>query len=882
MIGTNYSTTEDELLRLAGIPEAPMVANLDGCWHVVSPMDAWLLLGSQLTREDLQRFGDVVREVLGEPDPTLELAAEDRWRAALDGIRRRYSTSLRRGLANSLALLGSLDDTINFGSGETGRTSASRLVRELLDAAKSDASLQLWTSLADLLPLLAEAAPAAFLDALEHALAGGTSNLANIFTDSEDQDSLTAPTSPHIFFLAALETLGWSPDHFARVVSVCARLTQLDPGGKWANRPNATLASFFCPWHPNTSATADQRINALDRLWRLSPNVAWELAITMLPNSHAIQTVHHGPKYRSWKAGKPFVTQDEYWRVADAAAKHLVDALADDVEPYVSIVERADDLPPASFDALIDKLIELPDRGLPEPEVAKVWKAVRGLLAKHREYADAKWALPEEPLTRLDRAEEALQPSSADERSAWLFEDGWVTLGDLRRRDDYQAYDAAIADRRRDAVSEVAAEGGFAAVRGLAERARVPELVGVALARARGAAFQDQVLPLLDFDPGWEADFAFGYFGQRFRDEDWATIDELVRTTERPRVKARLLLCTRQPQRAWARLGPLGSEVAVSYWQEFSYVGLGRGFSEVEEAASQLTGVGRYAAALDLLALYSREFEDVASYAERVAEAFEGLIDGGGNDPELAQLSHEFDDLLKLLGRHRQAVGAERVVRLEWFFLPALGYSPDATTLHQELADDPSFFVEMVKLRFHPANRSDDEETSPSENQRRMAENAFRLMSSWSRCPGVDAQGDLDGDRMRAWVRRARELLADSDRVEIGDQEIGQALAAAPTDPDGIWPALPVRELFEDLQNANIERGFEVRVRNRRGVTSRDPLSGGDQERKLASDYEAKAEELQSRWPRTAAIMRSLAAAYEADARRWDDQAERRRRGLDW
>lgn len=167
LIGTDYSTAEDELLRMAGIPEAPMVANLDGCWHVVSPMDAWLLLGSQLTREDLQRFGDAVREVLGELDPTLELAAEDRWRAALDGVRRRYSASLRRGLANSLALLGFLDDTVDFGSGETGKARASRLVRELLDDANSDASLKLWTSLGDVLPLLAEAAPEAFLDALE-------------------------------------------------------------------------------------------------------------------------------------------------------------------------------------------------------------------------------------------------------------------------------------------------------------------------------------------------------------------------------------------------------------------------------------------------------------------------------------------------------------------------------------------------------------------------------------------------------------------------------------------------------------------------------------------------------------------------------------------
>ena len=48
----------------------------------------------------------------------------------------------------------------------TGRDWAGWMVRELLDSANADTSCLLWTSLADVLPLLAEAAPSRFLEAV--------------------------------------------------------------------------------------------------------------------------------------------------------------------------------------------------------------------------------------------------------------------------------------------------------------------------------------------------------------------------------------------------------------------------------------------------------------------------------------------------------------------------------------------------------------------------------------------------------------------------------------------------------------------------------------------------------------------------------------------
>jgi hypothetical protein len=68
---------------------------------------------------------------------------------------------------------------------------------------------------------------------------------------------------------------------------------------------------------------------------------------------------------------------------------------------------------------------------------------------------------------------------------------------------------------------------------------------------------------------------------------------------------------------------------------------------------------------------------------------------------------------------------------------------------------------------------------------------------------------------------------------------------------------------------------------NRRGVTMRGMLDGGDQERALAAEYKEQAERFVDRWPRAAAMLRDLAETYEGQARQYDQDAERRRKGFD-
>jgi hypothetical protein len=131
------------------------------------------------------------------------------------------------------------------GSG-TGQDLADRIVREVLEAANADQSGQLWSSLSQVLPALAEASPLCFLDAVDAGLDSG--GLRAVFDPEAESTPFASPT--HTGLLWALEALAWSPDYLGGAAQALARLGQVDPGGRWANRPDRSLGQIFLPWHP--------------------------------------------------------------------------------------------------------------------------------------------------------------------------------------------------------------------------------------------------------------------------------------------------------------------------------------------------------------------------------------------------------------------------------------------------------------------------------------------------------------------------------------------------------------------------------------------------------------------------------------------------------
>jgi hypothetical protein len=243
-------------------------------------------------------------------------------------------------------------------------------------------------------------------------------------------------------------------------------------------------------------------------------------------------------------------------------------------------------------------------------------------------------------------------------------------------------------------------------------------------------------------------------------------------------------------------------------------------------------------------------------------------------------LSHNVGVILDHLDTD-PTVSEQEIASLEFSYFDALRYSRRSTrTLHRALARDPGFFVYLIKLIFFPEEGSNVVETDfvdPAKAQD-LASHAYNVLDEWSHVPGADDQGEIDGESLEPWVKQARKLLSEAGRTTIGDQKIGEILSAARRKASDPWPPEPVRAVIELVRSKELERGLELGVYNRRGVTVRMPHDGGDQERALAHQYRRDAGELRFDWPRTAACLERIAEMYEADANREDIGADQR----DW
>jgi hypothetical protein len=176
--------------------------------------------------------------------------------------------------------------------------------------------------------------------------------------------------------------------------------------------------------------------------------------------------------------------------------------------------------------------------------------------------------------------------------------------------------------------------------------------------------------------------------------------------------------------------------------------------------------------------------------------------------------------------------------------------------------------------------RRDDKLEAPAdedvtdEQRKQRANAAGQVLRSWRLMPGTQADGSIDEAVLRDWITRVRKQCAETGHVTGCDIQISEILARSPAGADGAWPHESVRSVIEHLQSRVVDEHFQVAVFNNRGVTTRGMGDGGKQERDLAKRYEGYSQVVGARWPRTKAILHSMALSYERYADREDVNAE--------
>jgi hypothetical protein len=305
LTGREYGEVEGHLVMWSALDDVPMTRT-GPLWRVVSKEDAWDLVSALVTKTTLSLFSDVAARVLKEHDPALDVPAGQRFMASVVGKPRKHSPRLRQGIADTLAFLGGYATSHWLNDGATGQQHANHVVRAVTEHANADATGRAWQSLADVLPLLAEAAPDAFLDAVDAALASDPPVLRSLFMDAE-LGPLSGTSSPHIGLVWALETVAWSSAHMSRAAAALAGLAEIDPtpDSNVHPRPAGSLASVFSLGNPQTSVPLGRRLQVLDGLRQRAPAAAWPLLRATIPNPWELHSPSYRPLWRSWALTQP-------------------------------------------------------------------------------------------------------------------------------------------------------------------------------------------------------------------------------------------------------------------------------------------------------------------------------------------------------------------------------------------------------------------------------------------------------------------------------------------------------------------------------------------------------------------------------------------------
>lgn len=853
--GKDYGEWIGKMRKVALRPGAPLIQR-DGNWRFVARYEGWYALGPRLFDEHLDRLQIAAHSVLTEKDPQFDLASEERYASSIHGKVLAHSHLLRNGVAESLALLGTHPKALTSCTLGKAEVTAVLSVREIL----ADADWERWASLNDLLPLLAEGAPGEFLDAVEKALIHAPCPFDKVF--AEEGDGVMGRTYMS-GVLWALETLAWDPDHLGRVVICLGELATRDPGGRWSNRPANSLTTILLPWLPQTCAPVAKRGAAVTALLTELPDVAWKLLVSLLPQSHSTSSGTRRPAWREtipddWSKG---VTDREYWEQIALYSDMAITAAKSDRKKLAELIDHIENLPPSAQEQLLLHLGSDAVAKMPEADRLSLWTELVDVITKHRKFSDAGWAMKPEQVDRIASVADRLAPDAPAFRHQRLFSERDFALYEEKGNYEDQSEDLEV--RRQKAVEQVAANGGAQAVLAFAAAVQSPWRVGIAFGAVATPEIDEVVLPgLLESEQKQLAQFAGGFVWSRFRNAGWRWVDGIDTAQWTSSQIGQFLSFLPFAPATWERSERLLGRDDATYWTKTS----GNPYEAdtgLEHAIDELIRHARPNAALRCLnkMLHDKLPFDGGRAVRALLAALESTEGTRSMD------AYQTVEIIKAL-QDDPATSPDDLFRVEWAYLALLDRNSDGAPklLERRLATEPEFFCEVIRLVFR-SKKEEDPSKEPTEERKRIATNAYRLLSEWRTPPGCMEDGTYDGDTLTRWLDAAKKECSQTGHLEIAMTMLGNSLIHVPSDPDGLWIHRSAAAALNAKDAEDMRDGFRTDLYNSRGMHWVDPT--GTPEREFATQYRAQAEAVENAgYHRLATTLRELAASYERDADR--------------
>lgn len=867
--GEPYAAIEKALIALSRLDDAPVV-RIGTVWKAKASLEILDLFAGRITGDELGRYLAETSAILSAPDPALELETENRSAAEIYGKTRAQSGLLVESLADSMIKLVVRGEEMPGLASLQLTSRVDRLVRDLL----RDADATRWLSLAGHLRPLAEAAPKEFLSAVERSLTMSDQPIAALFTASDD-DTYFARTY-HVDLLWALELLAWAPSRFMRVVRILVELSKLPLPDRLGNRPSESLLGLFRSWLPQTAAPIGQRIEALNWLVTAEPEVAFGIVDKLVYAGSDVGSHGARPHWRSDDAGHGrAIPHKDRVAMLMVAADQQIELARGNVERLGRLIDKLEAFDKPRVTRIINAVDEF-GLGASDTDRESLWGALRQRINWHQQRRERCSEKLPPYHARMVKLYDAIAPEDLVVRHRWLFRDGWPEPPIRRWKAGVHERTEIVEAERLKALKEIISAEGLQGAERLAAATPGYGYVGNVLAKSRIKL--TQVRPWLldrvvDAVPGDQVhDLMFGLLRALPLPDAVALMRdacEALRAAGKNVERIAALLVAGPVQRpTWELATELGCDVETNYWKRCNpNMWVRAGEADFEFVVRELCAVGRPSMALQL-----GHFEITKMNGQLLLD----VLDQFSREPETDGPRLSSWNIREAIDHLEASPGVDRhrLALLEFRLFEVLGFEGGrhAKSLYAEITSNPRVFAEFICMVYKPQSRTEEPEIS--KQQRELAGHAWRILNDCETMPGTAHDGTFDPEAFTSFTIEARRLCAEADRLDSCDSVLGQILAHAPTDSDGVWPFGPARDLLDRGDHESMRDGFEVGTHNNRGMVTKSYAEGGGQERKLADRYRKHAWALHNSHPLVAAMLERIAEGYDLDSKREDDRAK--------
>lgn len=475
--------------------------------------------------------------------------------------------------------------------------------------------------------------------------------------------------------------------------------------------------------------------------------------------------------------------------------------------------------------------------------------------------------MPEESLAELDEVASKLAPTEPGVHHQRLFSGNDFDL--YEETGDWKSEREKLQQKRIAAIHEILDEGGFEGLLTFIASVNAPGDVGSAYAADADQADDSRVLPgMLVSEDEVLRRFASSYVWARFRQGGWEWVDQMARTGWSSQAFATFYSVLPFVSETWDRVAADMGESQQEYWTSTRVLPEQENLVNIGYALGMLLEHGRPDSVIECLRFGHLKGSEYSEFGMRALEAL-------NNEHHIDQ--HAICEVFNEL--HNDAsVDEGRLFGLEIAFLDLLGpYSGSSpVTLHRQLAEQPKFFCEVIRMLYRSKkdpkpevvtadeDRTDasgaNEEKSGRENEVRKA---YLLLHHWNFPPGRQRDGSYDANKLGEWVQAVEAECVESGHWEVATLQTGEVLFYAPRNENGLWLD-PVCAILDRPDCEGFRRGLTTQIFNSRGVYG---FSGGKDELKLAEQWEDAARLAESKgFPRLGDALGRLGKGYRAEA----------------